>query len=43
MMPLSGFVQEGRQRKVNWVEGAWKDIIQMGILVEDWNDARKKG
>ena len=42
-MLLSGFIQEGRQRKVNWVESAWKDIIQMGILVEDWNDARKKG
>jgi hypothetical protein len=39
---FSGFVQEGRQRKANWVEGAWKDIIQMGILVEEWNDARKK-
>ncbi|KIM42296.1 hypothetical protein M413DRAFT_57698, partial [Hebeloma cylindrosporum] len=28
----SGFIQEGRQRKANWVNGAWKDIIQMGIL-----------
>jgi len=41
-MMLSGFIQEGHQRKVNWVEGAWRDVIQMGILVEDWIDARKK-
>jgi len=36
-----GFVEEGRQRKVNWVNGAWRDIILMGILAEDWTELRK--
>ncbi|PPQ73137.1 hypothetical protein CVT25_010766 [Psilocybe cyanescens] len=33
-----GFIEEGRQRKAAWINGGWKDIIQMGILVEEWNE-----
>ncbi|KDR72551.1 hypothetical protein GALMADRAFT_73814 [Galerina marginata CBS 339.88] len=36
-----GFVEEGRQRKANWVNGAWRDIIFMGILAEDWAELKK--
>jgi len=31
-----GFVEEGRKRKSNWVEGGWEDFISMGILEEEW-------
>ncbi|KAL4246630.1 Acyl-CoA N-acyltransferase [Abortiporus biennis] len=31
-----GFVEEGRLRKANWVDGKWVDIILMSILDEDW-------
>jgi len=32
----SGFVEEGRKRKANWLDGTWHDSIYMGILEEDW-------
>ncbi|KAF8970124.1 acyl-CoA N-acyltransferase [Flammula alnicola] len=35
-----GFINEGRQRKARWCNGAWSDIIQMGILMEDWTEMR---
>lgn len=31
-----GFTEEGRIRKGVWIEGAWEDIILMGILDEEW-------
>ncbi|KAJ3918241.1 acyl-CoA N-acyltransferase [Lentinula edodes] len=31
-----GFVEEGRKRKVNWIDGHWEDMIYMGILEEEW-------
>ncbi|KAJ3788220.1 acyl-CoA N-acyltransferase [Lentinula aff. detonsa] len=31
-----GFVEEGRKRKVNWIDGQWEDMIYMGILKEEW-------
>jgi len=32
----SGFVQEGRLREHLWKSGKWIDLIQMGILKEEW-------
>ncbi|PPQ94702.1 hypothetical protein CVT25_009557 [Psilocybe cyanescens] len=34
----TGFIEEGRQRKALWINGGWKDIIEMGILVEEWKE-----
>ncbi|CAL1712835.1 unnamed protein product [Somion occarium] len=31
-----GFVEEGRIRKANWVDGEWRDVILMGILEDEW-------
>ncbi|EGN98010.1 hypothetical protein SERLA73DRAFT_55712, partial [Serpula lacrymans var. lacrymans S7.3] len=31
-----GFVEEGRKRRANWVEGHWEDTINMGVLSEEW-------
>ncbi|KAJ3731083.1 acyl-CoA N-acyltransferase [Lentinula guzmanii] len=31
-----GFVREGVQRKANWMEGRWEDVIWMAILREEW-------
>jgi RimJ/RimL family protein N-acetyltransferase len=31
-----GFVEEGRERKANYQDGKWWDIVSMGILEEDW-------
>lgn len=35
---ISGFVEEGRRRKSNWINGAWQDSIYMGLLEEEWLD-----
>lgn len=32
----SDFVEDGRKREANWLEGAWQDSICMGILEDDW-------
>jgi len=31
-----GFVEEGRLRKRDWVNGAYHDVMVMGILDEEW-------
>ena len=31
-----GFVQEGRPRKVVWIEGEYVDLVNMSILREEW-------
>ncbi|KAE9402893.1 acyl-CoA N-acyltransferase [Gymnopus androsaceus JB14] len=36
-----GFVQEGVQRKANWIDGKWHDVIWMAVLDEDWEDSRQ--
>jgi hypothetical protein len=33
-----GFVEEGRKRRVNWVDGKWQDSIIMGILEDEWRE-----
>ncbi|KAF8899796.1 acyl-CoA N-acyltransferase [Gymnopilus junonius] len=33
-----GFVLEGTQRKSNWIDGGWRDVYLMGMLIEDWVD-----
>ncbi|KAF8156987.1 acyl-CoA N-acyltransferase [Crassisporium funariophilum] len=37
-----GFVEEGRRRKERWVDGGWRDTIQMGILAEEWAERKSK-
>jgi RimJ/RimL family protein N-acetyltransferase len=38
-----GFVEEGRKRKFNWVDGKWKDVILMSILEDEfWAKERSK-
>jgi RimJ/RimL family protein N-acetyltransferase len=31
-----GFVEEGRPRKVVWIEGEYVDLVNMGLLREEW-------
>ena len=31
-----GFVEEGRPRKVLWIEGEYVDLVNMSILAEEW-------
>ena len=31
-----GFVEEGRPRKVVWIEGEYVDLVNMSILYEEW-------
>jgi RimJ/RimL family protein N-acetyltransferase len=31
-----GFVVEGRTREVAWKNGGWHDIIEMGLLEDEW-------
>lgn len=38
----SGFVQEGVQRKANWLDGKWQDVIWMAVLDEDWEASKKE-
>ena len=32
-----GFVEEGRLREHAWVEGAYEDIVLMGVLQSEWD------
>jgi RimJ/RimL family protein N-acetyltransferase len=34
-----GFVEEGRQRAHVWCDGAYDDLLLMGILREEWREA----
>lgn len=36
MRHCSGFVEEGRHRKIVWIDGGWRDTIFMGILEDEW-------
>ncbi|KAE9398104.1 acyl-CoA N-acyltransferase [Gymnopus androsaceus JB14] len=38
-----GFVQEGVQRKANWIDGKWQDVIWMAVLDEDWEASKQEG
>ncbi len=31
-----GFIEEGRARKVQWIDGDYTDLVTMGILREEW-------
>lgn len=35
-----GFVEEGRMRERQWVEGGYVDVIQMGLLRREWREQR---
>jgi RimJ/RimL family protein N-acetyltransferase len=35
-----GFVEEGRPRKVVWIEGEYTDLVNMAILAEEWGVQR---
>lgn len=38
-----GFVEEGRPRKVVWIEGEYTDLVEMSILREEWQAMVDKG
>ena len=38
-----GFVEEGRQRAQVWCDGAYDDLVLMGILREEWLQAGEGG
>jgi len=37
-----GFVQEGRKPKAHWTNGTWHDVIEFGIVQDDWEEKKKK-
>jgi hypothetical protein len=40
---LRGFVEEGRKRKCNWLDGKWADSILFAILEDEfWAKEREK-
>ncbi|KAF8895402.1 acyl-CoA N-acyltransferase [Infundibulicybe gibba] len=36
-----GFVEEGRHRKMMWIDGDWRDTFSMGILDTEWREIRQ--
>jgi RimJ/RimL family protein N-acetyltransferase len=38
-----GFVEEGRPRKVVWIEGEYTDLVEMSLLREEWRASRQNG
>ena len=32
-----GFIEEGRIRKIKWIDGEFTDLVQMGMLREEWD------
>lgn len=39
----SGFVEERREKRYNWEDGKWLDLVLMGILEEEWTGTYKEG
>jgi len=39
----SGFVEERRERRYNWDDGKWLDLVLMAILEEKWSGTYKEG
>ncbi|KAH9480284.1 putative N-acetyltransferase YoaA [Psilocybe cubensis] len=37
-----GFVEEGRHRKIVWMNGGWKDTYYMGILEDEWRERKQR-
>jgi RimJ/RimL family protein N-acetyltransferase len=37
-----GFVEEGRPRKVVWIEGEYVDLVNMAILRDEWQPSDSK-
>ena len=37
-----GFVEEGRLREHVWGDGAYRDLVYMGVLRREWQTARQK-
>jgi RimJ/RimL family protein N-acetyltransferase len=37
-----GFVEEGRQRQYRWINGSFADLVDMGILREEWENLKEK-
>lgn len=35
-----GFVEEGRQRQYRWINGSFADLVDMGILREEWENLK---
>jgi RimJ/RimL family protein N-acetyltransferase len=35
----AGFVEEGRPRKVVWIDGEYRDLVNMSILYDEWSPA----
>ena len=33
-----GFIEEGRSRRVQWIDGEYTDLVIMGILREEWEE-----
>jgi RimJ/RimL family protein N-acetyltransferase len=40
MCPLSGFIEEGREREAIWMHNQWHDSLKMGILRREWEAGR---
>ena len=36
----AGFVEEGRLREHAWIDGAYVDMVRMGVLRSEWSAAR---
>jgi L-amino acid N-acyltransferase YncA len=38
----SGFVEERREKRYNWDDGKWLDLVLMAILEEEWTGTYNK-
>ena len=37
-----GFVREGLHRERIWKEGEWVDVVEMGLLKEEWFQRKER-
>jgi RimJ/RimL family protein N-acetyltransferase len=37
----SGFIEEGRQREIQWINGSCADYVNKGILRKEWEVSKK--
>jgi len=38
-----GFVEEGRERQAEYVNGRYVDVLELGLLRDEWEAARRAG
>ena len=42
MLLIVWVIEEGRIRKIEWINGEYTDMVQMGMLREEWDEIQSQ-